>query len=132
MNQFGTAAVSAANLLRTNPLMSPEDAWDQAILATQLNSTTADKICPREAFIGLAKSGLIIGYRSLMRIVIGWNGLYAIIAVTILRRSKAARLRKRGDSGILWQAVLTALGFKTIKHNSQMEVVLSLWAANLI
>lgn len=132
MNQFGVAAVNAANLIQQTPQLLPEDAWDQVMAATSLSASTVCKCCPREAFIGLADSGLIYGTTPLRKVAVGWNGIYAIVGVAILRNIQATRTRQKGDADQLWSYVMNALSPKSVDQNNQMEVVLALWAANLI
>mgnify|MGYP001588238865 CR=1 FL=1 len=132
MNQFGVAAVNAAILLQQNATPYAECAWNRAIGGTNFKSSTREKVCPREAFIGLAQSGCILGVAPIPSSTMGLNALYAIVGAGLLRNGNAPRPSRKGEARRLWSQVLKVLGIKKKSYNSQMNVVLALWDANLI
>ena len=125
-------AVNAANLILQPNAPTAETAWDLAIKTSSLTGTTVNKGCPKEAFLGLASCGIILGVPSNTSINIGWNGVYAIAAAWILKNSNATRLRQKGDATQLWNQVLASFQLNSKTHNSQMDVVLELWANFLL
>jgi len=135
MSQIGNASVAAANRLIRNPHLAAGDAWDQSIALTTLSVSTADKVCAREAFIGLAEFGLIHGFPARPKPSTGWNGLYAIIGAHLLgvgNVSVAQRAMQAPTAEDLWRQVITPLGKGNISHNDQMTIVLALWIVGLI
>ncbi len=56
------------------------------------------------------------------------NKGYALKAVDLLRVSAG----REDDANQLWSDVLRALGLESKRHNSQMDVVISLWNEGLI
>lgn len=133
MSQFGNVAVSAAQSLQQNPTMRAKDAWNLAMNQTNLLSSSKDKGCVKCAFIDLCESGQVLGVPPVKQISLGWNGLYAVLVVVYLRQKGWQRrpANTRGRETKLWNLVLKMLQ-KSIKPNSQMDVVLSLWDAGLI
>jgi hypothetical protein len=126
MSKYGEAAVRAVKLFTSGEVDTPEGAWNNAtIYYFGENTSSQSKGCPRGAFLGLCEEGLIKGIprgtycNSIM------NKRYAVSAVSILKRNPNRQL----DSTALWRIVLGGI---EKKHNSQMDVVLSLWEHRLI
>lgn len=87
----------------------------------------AVKGCPRGAYLGLCEEGLVKGAPTPKD---RWtksidNKRYAIKAVEALRRDQTLRNRPTD----LWREASQP---RTIVHNGQIDVVLGLWAADLI
>ena len=126
MNKYGEAAVEAAKLLITKSVKEPELAWDIAIANIfGKNTTSQKKGCPKGAFLGLCEHGLIKGVQIGSYTGSSDNKLYAVKAVKALKEESL--LIK--DPDLLW---IKATGNKNIKHNNQMDVVISLWDEGLI
>jgi hypothetical protein len=132
MGKYGDAAVRAAELLRSDR-GSAEAAWREVADELFADAPAARrKTCPREAFLGLCQAGLLAGV-SASRCAIsesGRNRLYATMAVRLLRADPSLA---RGSRVELWRRVVKEVGADPNKvPNSQMDVVLALWAARLI
>ena len=123
-NKYGLAAVEAVKLCTAQPGLSPIDAWGFAVARHFPNSQTSRaKCCPRDAFLGLCEDGLIQGIKrgSYTRSV--RNKRYALEAVVALKKDPT--LSKKA----LWDRIHRD---EMKQHNSQMDVVLGLWEANLL
>jgi hypothetical protein len=113
----------------SNKAITPRGAWDLATIEYFGAGTSSQyKGCPRSTFIGLCENGLIAGIEQVNNISntkTSKNKEYAIRAVDLLKKdSMLAEDKKK-----LWNLVLYG---EDMKHNSQMDVVLSLWNNNLI
>jgi hypothetical protein len=126
MGKYGMAAIEAAKLLASKTITEPELAWN---IATSnifgKNTTSQKKGCPKGAFLGLCEHGLIKGIQVGSYTYSNDNKLYAVKAVKALKKDPF--LIK--DPDLLW---IKATGNKNIKHNSQMDVVVSLCNEGLI
>ena len=111
MNKYGETALQAMKLMADGEC-SPLQAWERAaseVFAGLLPS--ANKGCPREAFLGLHD----------LRITLAVKALFANHTL-----AAAGPLQ-------LWKTVLAAHGADPDKaHNSQMDVVLALWDRGFI
>lgn len=129
MNRYGEVAVNAVHFMLSGEDVHPLIAWKKAAAEAFGEGTWAQlKGCPKNAFLGLCEEGLVQG------IVIGnyveKSGLeknkgYAVQAVQILRDKPELAAEKLR----LWREVMNG---NEMSHNSQMDVVLSLWNNNLI
>ena len=124
MGKYGDAAIKAVRLVRSGSVKSPINAWKRATGEIFGRGTSSqDKGCPRDAFLGLCEEGIITGIpagnytRSIK------NKEYALKAVRLLKEEPEVTQTK------LWDKVVEGKG---IKHNGQMDVVVSLWKAGLI
>ncbi|MEK4059564.1 MULTISPECIES: DUF6979 family protein [Paenibacillus] len=128
MNKYGTAAVNATQILNNRAVQTPLDAWNQTTIELFGANTPAQrKGCPKNAFLGLCEEGLVRGiskgnytYKS-----DSLNKTYAVEAVRLLRGNPELA----NDRNSLWKEVMQ--GVKK-SHNSQMDVVLALWASGQI
>jgi len=125
VNQYGEAAVQAVKLYTAGRTRTPRDAWDEAAARVFGPGTSAQKGCPRNAFLGLCEEGLVRGvpqgsYCSSLK-----NKAYAVAAVALLRREP----RLAQDPARLWNLVMKG---EQKRHNSQMDVVAALWRAGLV
>jgi hypothetical protein len=126
---YALSAITAAKLASEKNL-TPVDAWAKAVVKEFPNSISSQlKGCPKNAFLGLCEDGLIKGIprgkysRSVL------NKHYAVTAIEFLREWKNSKLSPLD----LWPAVLKKLDEHSKKqHNSQMNVVLALWDADLL
>jgi len=126
MGRYGKAAIEAVNLLSSRTISEPELAWDIATSKEFGKGTDSQKKgCPKGAFLGLCEFGMI------KNIPIGSytgsteNKLYAVRAVRALRKNPELTYNEE----LLWEQVSSG---KSISHNEQLDVVLSLWNENLI
>ena len=88
-----------------------------------------DKGCPRNAFLGLAEDGLIVGVPSGQYTRSELNKRYATRAVGLLRQKR--HLAKNTPSE-LWRLVMSEECDRNKAHNNQMDVVTALWSAGNI
>ena len=88
-------------------------------------SASRDKSCPRNAFLGLAEDGLIVGVPSGQYTRSKLNKRYATRAVCLLRQKPYLA----NTSSELWRLVMSAEHDRNKTHNNQMDVVTALWAA---
>jgi uncharacterized protein DUF6979 len=123
---FEKVAVEATRLLKSERVGDPRDAWLSAAQALGSRGM-AVKGCPRGAYLGLCEEGLVKGApRPSERLTKSIdNKRYAIKAVEALRRDETLRCRPAD----LWREASQP---RTIAPNGQMDVVLGLWAADLI
>jgi len=60
MNKYGDVADQAAQMAKNG--VSPEGAWDQAVLEVfPTQESSRKKSCPRSAFLGIASEGCLNG-----------------------------------------------------------------------
>ena len=122
MNNYGKTALKAVGYCKKGYL--PVEAWDKAAIEIFGNSTSAVKNCPKSAFLGLCEEGLVKNIPMGNYTLSEKNKDYALLAVAILKLNR----NRRYTPIELWDKIRT----KTIRHNSQMDVVLGLWENNLI
>lgn len=128
MGKYGQAAVRAAKLVNSKVFDSPVNAWNQATIEIFGEGTPSQmKGCPRSTFYGLCDEGFVHGIRkgNYSTRHISKNKEYAIRAVELIK--KEPNLVKNMNE--LWNQVM---GGVSKVHNSQMDVVLSLWKNNLL
>jgi hypothetical protein len=113
----------------TDGKIEPEKAWHLAAEEVFKNKKASiEKGCPKGAFLGLCEDGFVKGVQRGAYTKSKLNKRYAIKAVEVLKSHPGSHYPK-----VLWQDVLNRLGSDVNKkHNSQMEVVLSLWNNGLI
>ncbi len=127
MGKYGTVAVSATELLRRTRGTLPQGAWRTAAGEVFPGKEPAQKkACPRGAFLGLCEEGLVVGVAAGRYGAGAANKGYAVEAVRLLTED-----RRLADSGptSLWVRVMNG---REKAANHQMEVVLALWARDLI
>ena len=127
MGKYGQAAVKAAALLNTESMILPRDAWNQATIEIFGKGTSSqEKGCPRSAFIGLCEEGLVKGVNAgKYALKSTKNKDYAIKAMNLIKKEPSLT----NDINQLWNQVTTGEGKV---HNSQMDVVVTLWKNNLL
>lgn len=105
---------------------SYEAAWLNAAKFCNKSVSVQKKGCPKNAFLGLAESGLIknisakFNYQPESK-----NAEYAIKAVKLLKQEPCLA----GNKKMLWKAVVAG---ESKAHNGQIDVVLALWNKGLI
>ena len=123
-NQYGEVAILAA---KTNG--NPEDNWKSGVKhAFPYSESSQKKNCPKSAFLGLCKVGLVKGIPKGKYTRSIDNKAYAEKAIEILRSNPKTTYTPKE----LWAKVKTELFIKKKSHNSQMDVVLALWEHHYI
>ena len=106
-------------------MTDPTDAWSTAARKIFPESSALEKKgCPKGAFLGLCKRGMVDGIPAGQYSGTSKNGDYAVAAVEILRTNRFLTSQPQ----MLWKKV--AGNAKT--ENGQMAVVIGLWEADLI
>ena len=119
---YGEVALLATTKIIHNRI-EPEKAW---LLAAQEvfkdKGASIKKGCPKGAFLGLCEEGYVSGVRKGSYTKSKLNKAYAVMAAELIKKND-----RYDDPKILWSEVLNELGADpNKKHNSQMDVVLSL------
>lgn len=126
MGRYGETALRAIRLLLDNGVATPEEAWEKAAAEVFPQSPSSqEKACPKGAFLGLCEEGLVRGVKAGDYTHSVENKKYAVRALELLARDPSLA----NDDQLLWARVLNG---ERKAPNSQMDVVLSLWTANLI
>jgi hypothetical protein len=126
MGKYGLAAVKAVELMHSEELNDPIDAWNVATGELfGIGSSGQFKGCPKGAFLGLCEEGLVKGIISGYYTRSYKNKSYAIKAVQLLKKN----INKNYTEEDLWNEILSG---ELKSYNQQMDVVLSLWNNNLI
>jgi hypothetical protein len=126
MAKYGDVAVRATGLLRT-PHTVPLDAWRAAAAEVFPGKRPAQKkACPRGAFLGLCEEGFVVGVPAGSYGAAEHNKGYAVEAVRLLIEDP--RVAESGPTA-LWLRVMNG---REKAANHQMDVVLTLWAHDLI
>jgi hypothetical protein len=126
MGKYGLAAVNAIKLIESKEADSPVKAWQLVTIDIFGKGTHAQKKgCPKGAFLGLCEDGLVRGvlpgnYTKSLK-----NKAYAIKAVELLKDNPSLM----ADINELWAFVMEG---EDKSHNSQMDVVVSLWKNALL
>jgi hypothetical protein len=132
MSKYGDTALRAVELAMTTG-RTASDAWNAAASEMFANSPSSqEKVCPREAFLGLVDASLIVGLSAEVATATkaSVNREYVVAAAKLLVSNPA--LAKSGPAQ-LWRTTLATVGANLDKvHNRQMDVVLALWAAGRI
>ncbi len=126
MTKYGRTAITAVRLFTTGLAESPRAAWSTAARDIFGPSTSsAEKGCPRDAFLGLCEEGLVRGIPAGQYTRSEKNKRYALDALTVLRRNPELATHSR----VLWDVVM---GDEAKVHNGQMDVVTALWEQGLV
>jgi hypothetical protein len=125
---YSTIAIKAARLA-IGQKVHPVKAWEVCAKAAYPGSETSQKKpCPKSAFLGLCEEGKVEGIPLGKYTRSKENKRYALRALEFLAQSK----KRNVLSSELWTEVLKYEDDKSKRHNSQMEVVLTLWEAGLL
>ncbi|WP_407282129.1 hypothetical protein V7O61_08590 [Methanolobus sp. WCC1] len=125
MGKYGETAIKAAKAIAANKGENPEDIWN--LIASDIfgaGTSSQRKVCPRNAFLGLCEEGLIRGIPKGNYTDSKKNKKYALKAVEILRETS----NLVHDKKALWLEVAG----ESKSHNSQMDVVITLWKNGFI
>jgi hypothetical protein len=127
VGKYGEAAIKAVNLIKEDiNLDNPITAWD--IVTKEIfgvGTPSQVKVCPRNTFLGLCEAGLIQGISKGTYTKSKKNKAYGLKAISLIESDISLLINQRS----LWE--LTT-GNNTKVHNSQMDVVVSLWNKQLI
>jgi hypothetical protein len=126
MSVYGKTAVKAVELFANTHDI--QKAWTEAVQIFTNSHSARMKGCPKNAFCGLCRAGLIkgISVQSLQKEE-SKNAEYAIIAVNLLKEDASWANKKTA----CWEKIQEIIG-EVKKHNSQLDVVISLWNKGLI
>ena len=130
MGEFGNTAVKAAGLLQNNKNLCPKKAWDKEISDTNLSASSQKKACPKWAFLGLCRKGLIPNTRVYKELPNKINGVYAVEACHILQ--KWPQNESLPTQKALWEQVFQNLKIDSKSLEGQLDVVFCLWRKELI
>ncbi|WP_419887609.1 DUF6979 family protein [Neobacillus niacini] len=127
MGKYGQSAIEAVSLLSTNPLVTPREAWNQATTDIFGKGTSSQlKGCPRSTFLGLFEEGCIKGVAAgNYHLKSTKNKEYGIRAVALIKKDPSLV----HDVNQLWDKVV---GGEVKAHNSQMDIVVTLWNNRLL
>jgi len=126
MDKYGDASVRAAKLLSIGTFATPREAWDSAVLEIFPDRLPSRiKGCPRAAFLSLCQLGVIRG-------VIKGNYTRSVrnrddVAGALDELIRSPELAE--DKLRLWALATGNIGKA---HNSQMDVVISLFHAGYL
>ena len=125
-SDFGVLAVMYVTQLVEKEEIPSINGWKDFIYLQTKNKNKANKGCPRVAFLGLCEEGYIKGIPSgrYLKKVNCKNKQYVVAAVEILKKDD----RLKNNPKRLWDLIPNHPNL----HNSQMNVVCSLWNADLI
>ncbi len=125
MGRYGKAAVKAANLILSTGI-NPSQAWDIATSKEFGKGTHSQKKgCPKGAFLGLCESGMLKGTSIGNYTNSSENKLYAVRAARALKKNPELAYSRE----LLWDKISYG---KSVSHNDQLDVVISLWNEGLI
>ena len=125
MGIFGKTAILAVKLLSQGMPCLPRDAWNKAVSKFSQSTSSRDKGCPRNTFLGICGAGEIIGIPPGDYTRSKKNVFWGNEAIKFLR----ADSKLENDQEDLWKKVV---GGKNISQNGQMDVVIALWKAGYI
>lgn len=123
MSKYGIVAVEAVKITQSG--INPCDAWKLAVKNNFSNSSSINKSCPKNAFLGLAENGCIKGIPSGNYTKSKDNKLYALNALSLLKQNSLLI----GNKKELWSKSCNSTE-KT--HNGQMDVVIELWKKSFL
>jgi hypothetical protein len=125
MNQFVKAALNAVKICQEHAEMGPCKAWQQAIDELSDSVEVRKKSCPRNTFLGLCSLGFIVGIdKKDYNDVDNMEREYARLAVERIRVNPDLSNSPRK----LWEEI----GNVGKEEDSQMDIVVALWKAELI
>lgn len=124
MGKYGDVAVEATRIAQTG--ICPVEAWSMAATCEFKDRIASiKKGCPKNAFLGLAEDGFVIGVPSGSYTKSVLNKQYALEALTLLSQDPSVK----NDLKKLW---IQSCGSDSKVHNQQIDVVVSLWLSGLL
>lgn len=124
MSGYGEAAIISVKYYKDKVVDTPIKAWEKATHEVFKSSWSMDKGCPKSTFLGLCEEGMVLGIPSGKYTKSRKNKAYALTAIEILNENPSLIKDVKG----LWKLVVNS----DMKHNCQMDVVVSLLSAGLI
>ncbi|MCD6168304.1 MAG: hypothetical protein J7J33_03240 [Caldisericia bacterium] len=131
MGIFGKIALEVIELFDSGEAKDITEAWDKVV--EKEGSSTAQKGCPKGAFLGLCEEGMVKGIPPGSYTASEKNKQYAIKAVDLLRRIEsekgipAKQVVNQISKGKFWEKIAPDK-----KENGQLDVVFTLVKENLI
>lgn len=126
MGNYGKTATIAVSRLANAPSLSPRDAWKAATGEVFPDSPSSQaKSCPRDTFLALCETGGINNVAAGVYTRSTENKRYALRALDALR----ADPRLSEDQRALWKIAVQG---EAKVHNSQMDVVATLYRSSLL
>jgi len=131
MGIFGEIALEAIELFDSGEAKDITEVWDKVV--EKKGSSTAQKGCPKDAFLGLCEEGMVKGIPPGSYTASEKNKQYAIKAVDLLRRIEsekgipAKQVVNQISKGKFWEKIAPDK-----KENGQLDVVFTLVKENLI
>lgn len=125
MNKYGMAAIKSVKKMGQHIDLSPVDAWKNATIEIFGYGASQSKSCPKSTFGGLCETGVIKGVATGNYTRSTKNKKYAVNAIKYLKDHKGEII----DQDAMWRYVTNNSG---ISHNSQMNVVMSLFNEKLL
>jgi len=124
MRKYGKIAKLAVELLVSNKVNNPTEAWSIAAEEIFPNSSSSrTKGCPKSSFLGICEDGYIINVEKGKYTRSKKNKEYALKAISLLNSNPLLTEKE------LWDLVIGTLNKQ---HNGQMDVVKTLWDKNYI
>jgi len=124
MGKYGQTAKLAVELLISNEVSNPIEAWTIAAERMFPNSLSSrDKACPKSSFLSLCEDGYIVNVEKGNYTRSKKNKEYALKAISLLKSNSSLSEKE------LWSLVI---GTADKQYNSQMDVVKILWDKNYI
>jgi hypothetical protein len=121
-NKYGLTALKSVKNYRDS--YSITEIWSQSAKEVFETKSAQEKSCPKGTFLGLCEEGLVKGIPKGNYTKSVKNKKYALKAIEVLKQNTQATFSPKE----LWEKL--ELGDK--RSNSQMDVVLALWEADLI
>ncbi len=134
MSQYGNVAIGVVKKFLTTSSkgnqLNPVIEWINEAKLHITSQSSREKTCPKNAFLGLCKNGLVKGISPGKYVKSKENKKYAIEAVNILKNNP---YYSTVSPQKLWEEVMNSLKLPITKtHNQQMNIVLDLWKSNYI
>lgn len=123
MGKYGETALLAVKLIESKQASTPREAWKKASTEIFSSGTSKDKDCPRSTFLGLCEEGCVRGIEPGKYTKSLDNKAYALQAAELLVKDPSLSQ----SPSTLWKAINIQKS-----HNSQMDVVITLWNNDLI
>lgn len=125
--QYERAAIKAVQRLKSGGFEDPRQAWDSATWEETDSVSSADKGCPRGAFLGLCEAGRVKGVPSGNHYKSGEkrNKDHTLKALELLEEEYQPP--KTPEKAKLWRATGV-----DVPHNGQLDVLYGLWKDDLI
>ena len=125
MGKYGSVTKNAVDLFRHENTNTPKAAWDTAAKDKfPRNLSSQNKSCPRDTFLGLCSAGSVVDIPSGHYTKSIKNKQYGIDALNRLKPDPACG---NMSSEELWRKIVS-----NVRHNGQMDVVITLWNGNLL